>query len=74
MSQEMTCLALRVPGRPDAPEAERLIRSALRGQGEWGILEIEIFPGRDGTLLLAHPANGVYISEDAIRFLLRPRE
>ena len=29
---------------------------------------------REGTLLLAHPARGVYISREALRFLLRGRE
>ncbi len=74
MEKKPNCLALQVPGRPDTPEAERLIRAALGGQSGWGALEIEIFPGRDGTLLLAHPARGVYIREDAVRFLLGARE
>ena len=74
MAEAKKCLALQVQGRPDSAEAARLIRSALQGQPGWGVLEIEIFPGRDGTLLLARPASGVYIREDAVRFLLAGRK
>ena len=73
MDDEKKCLALLIPGRPDSAEALRLIRSALRGRPCWGVTEIEIFPGRDATLLLAHPARGVYIREDAVRLLLAGR-
>lgn len=74
MEPKPKCLALRVLGQPDAAEAERLIRSAMGGERGWGVLEIEMFPGREGTLLLAHPARGVYISRDALCFLLCGRE
>ena len=69
MEQEKRCLALQLPGRPEAEEAERQVRAALGEDDHWGILEIECFPGREGTLVLAHPAEGMYISRDAVRFL-----
>jgi len=69
MGKNTRCLALQVTGRPGAEEAERLVRSALGTDADWGELEIEVFPGRKDTLLLAHPALGTYISEDAVRFL-----
>ncbi|MBO6040839.1 MAG: hypothetical protein J6P58_06475 [Oscillospiraceae bacterium] len=74
MAEKQRCVALRVPGTPDSAAAEALVRSALSGRESWGALEIEIFPGRESTLLLAHPADGVYITKEALRFLLRPRE
>ena len=63
------CVALYVPGRPDSREAERLARSAVEDAADWGALEIEMFPGREDTLLLIHPAEGVYIARSAVRFL-----
>ena len=63
------CLALYVPGRPDVREAARLARDAVGNMGNWGTLEVEMFPGREETLLLIHPAGGIYISESAVRFL-----
>ena len=69
MDTERRCVALRVPGRPDDSELRRAAERAL-GPGEnWGAVEIEVFPGRKGTLLLVHPASGLYIREDAVRFL-----
>ena len=69
MEREQRCVALRLPGRPGAAEAERQVRAALGEDDCWGVLEIECFPGREGTLVLAHPAEGTYISRDAVRFL-----
>ena len=69
---EPMTVALRVPGQPDDREAERLARSAPE-TGSWGILEVEIIPGREETLLLIHPARGVYISAGAARILDRYR-
>ena len=63
-------MALLLPGSPDDEYAEVLVRRALAGQDDWGTLEIERFPGRDSTLLLVHPAEGVYIRREALRFLL----
>ena len=67
MDREQRCLALRLPGQPEVAEAERQVRAAL-GE-DVGVLEIECFPGRESTLVLAHPAEGMYISRDAMRFL-----
>ena len=64
------CVAVHVPGRPDPREAEHLARCALSEGEDWGALEVEIFPGREDTLLLIHPAEGVYIDRSAVRFLL----
>lgn len=68
MRKDTRCLALQVAGRPGTAEAEALVRSAL-GECDWGAMEIEIFPGREGALLLAHPAEGTYIRKDALLFL-----
>ena len=70
MSENRKCLALRVDGRPSAGEAERLVRGALGDRADWGVLEIEIFPGKIGTLLLARPSDGMYIRRDALRRLM----
>ena len=69
MKRDAQCLVLLAAGHPGAEEARRLVRSALGEDRDWGALEIEAFPGRDATLLLAHPAAGTYISKDAARFL-----
>ena len=69
---EQTTVALRVPGQPSRPEMERLARSAAPG-AEWGALEVEIFPGREESLLLIHPARGIYISREMIQILSRYR-
>ena len=74
MSEKQKCVAMRVQGRPDSARAESLVRSDMAGQEAWGALEIEIFPGRESTLLLARPASGVYITKEALRVLLRYRE
>lgn len=58
-------IALRVPGHPALSDAKRLIYAAL-GDRRWGALEIEIIAGRDESLLLARPANGVYISGETL--------
>ena len=69
METDRKCVALRLPGRPDDGELRRAAEQAL-GEGEdWGAVEIEVLPGRKGTLLLVHPAAGLYIREDALRFL-----
>ena len=73
MKKDVRCMAMLTSGHPEADEAWRLVRSALAGGPDWGVLEIEVFPGRDATLLLVHPAGGTYISKDAVRFLaVRP--
>ncbi len=69
MGEVRRCLALRVPGRPAPTEAETLVRSVLGAGNSWGTLEIELFPGREETLVLAHPATGIYISRDALAYL-----
>ena len=70
MAQEKRCLALRVRGVPSGTEAEAIIRRALQEEPGWGALEIEIFPGREDSRLLAHPAEGVYIRRAAVEYLL----
>ncbi len=62
MDGKRNCLALRIAGEPDA----RRIRQAA---GSWGALEVEVFPGRGETLLLIHPAEGVYIDRRAAELL-----
>ena len=62
-------LALRLPGRPAPEEAARQVRSVLSGKADWGVLEIELFPGGEETLVLAHPARGTYIDRRAAAFL-----
>ena len=62
-------LALRLPGRPEPEEAERQVRQALAGEADWGVLEIELFPGGEETLALVHPARGTYIDARAAAFL-----
>jgi len=62
-------MVLRLPGQPDAGELRRAVEKALSSGEDWGTLEVEVFPGRRGTLLLIHPAAGVYIREDAVWFL-----
>ena len=69
MNGERKCMALRLPGRPDEAELRRAAERALDTGEDWGAVEIEVFPGREGTLLLVHPAAGLYIREDAARFL-----
>ena len=62
-------LALRLPGCPGPEEAERQVRTALGTETDWGILEIELFPGGRETLALVHPARGTYIDARAAAFL-----
>lgn len=62
-------LALCVPGCPDRAEATALVRSALREQGASGAVEVELLPGRRDTLLLIHPAAGLYIDSRAAAVL-----
>ena len=69
MEREKKCLALCLPGQPNETEAERQVRAVLGEEPGWGTLEIECFPGRDSSLILVHPAEGTYISRDAVRFL-----
>lgn len=61
-------LALRVPGRPDPARAKALAHAVKEAAG-WGALEVEIFPGREESLLLIHPAAGIYIAEGALALL-----
>ena len=67
--QSEKVLALRLPGRPGTEEAERQVRSALGAETDWGALEIELFPGGEETLVLAHPAGGTYIDARAAAIL-----
>ena len=69
MDREKQCVALRLPGQPDAGQLRRAVEEAFSSGEDWGALEVEVFPGRRGTLLLIHPAAGMYIREDAVRFL-----
>ena len=68
MDGDKRFVALRVPGRVSDRAAEALIRSRTEAAG-WGALEIRLFPGARETLLLARPAEGVYISKAALRLL-----
>ena len=68
--QESRYAALCLPGRPDRREIRRAVAGVLGPETDWGAVEVEVFPGRETTLLLVHPAAGVYIREDAVRFLL----
>lgn len=70
MEEKGSVLTLCVPGRPDASEAGRLVRALLAERGGAGAVEVEILPGRRETLLLVHPARGVYIDRRAAAFLL----
>ena len=74
MAKDRKVVALRVPGCPDGAEARRLVCAAMGADPDWGVMEIEIFPGRDGALVLAHPSEGVYIRSDALALLLAGRE
>ena len=69
MKEQRSWLALRVAGQPEPAEAEALVRAALGAGCIWGTLEIELFPGRKETLVLARPASGIYISRDALAYL-----
>ncbi len=62
-------LALLLPGLPGPEEAERQVRTALGSDTDWGVLEIELFPGGQETLVLVHPAGGTYIDARAAAFL-----
>lgn len=62
MDGKRNCLALRIAGEPDPQR----IRQAA---GSWGTLEVEVFPGRGETLLLIHPAEGVYMDRRAAELL-----
>jgi len=68
MDGDKRFFALRVPGRVSDRAAEALVRSRAETAG-WGALEIRLFPGARETLLLARPAEGVYISNAALRLL-----
>ncbi len=68
MNGEKRFLALRVPGRVSDRAAESLIRTRAETAG-WGVLEIRVFPGARETLLLARPAEGVYIPKKVLRLL-----
>ena len=68
MNTERKCAVLLLPGPADETALRRAAERA-RTETDWGALEIEIFPGRAGTLLLIRPAAGLYIKEDAVRFV-----
>lgn len=60
------CVALRLPGCPKRSEAEAAVRRAL-GAHRGIVMEIELFPGRRESLVLAHPAGEeVYITKNAL--------
>ncbi len=65
-------VALHTDAAADEREAALLVRRALRERGEppWGAMEIELYPGREGSLILARrAAERVYIAAWALRFL-----
>jgi hypothetical protein len=67
------CVALTVAGEPTPEQAETLVRAALsiRGEPVWGSMQIDLFPGNGGSLILARPGEAmkVYIADWAMRFL-----
>lgn len=67
-TEKPSLLALRVPGRPSLSDAKKIVLAELGG-ANWGALEIRIFVGGDESLLLARPANGVYLSREALSLL-----
>lgn len=67
-------VALTVKGEPTPKQAEAMIRTALRKRGKrpWQAMEIDLYPGGRGSLILARPSEWarVYISDWALRFLM----
>ncbi|MBQ2896409.1 MAG: hypothetical protein IJE26_06840 [Oscillospiraceae bacterium] len=70
-------LALLVPARLGRQEAERLVRETLakRGEQPWEAMELELFPGSGGGLLIARRCwrQRSYISLTALSVLLEHR-
>ncbi|MBR6208363.1 MAG: hypothetical protein IKQ69_05140 [Oscillospiraceae bacterium] len=69
MEEQKQVLAVCVRGCPDGEEALGLVRAALRERGDFGAVEVEMLPGKRETLLLIHPAAGVYIDRRAAEYL-----
>ena len=67
-------VAMLVPGEPTRPQAEKMVRAALRTHGEapWEAMRIDLYPGGGASLVIARPAavmTSVYIDERALEFL-----
>ena len=67
--------AIIVPGSPDKRAAASLVRRALEESGlrPWPRMELELFSGEGGVLILARPAPefSVSLADYALPFLLR---
>ena len=60
-------IALGLPGRPRRRELRKMVRARCAG---WGAVEIEIYPGAEECLVLAHPAGeSVYLAAGAAALL-----
>lgn len=66
-------VVLRTEENVSCREALRLVRQSLRGQGEtpWRFMELEIFSGTGGSLVIARPRREerLYISVSALQVL-----
>ncbi len=75
MSISAASAAIFAPGRPGPRCAAALVRRALssRSLPAWPRMELELFPGRGGTLILARPAPeiSVELADYALPFLRR---
>ena len=75
METQHTYLALLVPAETEEREAAEIVRRSLaeRGLSPWPAMEIELYPGSGGCLLIARPAKGekVYITKFALRWLTK---
>lgn len=60
-------LVLCLPGHPRRREIRKLLQGRCAG---WGTVEIEIYPGEEESLVVAHPAGeSIYIAAAAAEFL-----
>ncbi len=73
METQHTYLALLVPAETEEREAAEIVRRSLaeRGLSPWPAMEIELYPGSGGCLLIARPARGekIYMTAFALRWL-----
>ena len=71
---QRSCLALLAPPHLSRKEAEALVRRELRKRGEepWPDMEIELFAGENGGLLIARRRDDrhIYISAAALLALI----